>query len=71
MKKKVTLKIPYELYLALKDMIKDTGLTSVNELVTFMLRIIAKGYKASKTGRLTSDDIERVKQRLRELGYID
>ncbi len=70
MKKKVTLKIPHELYVKLHDMIEGTGFSSVNEFVVFAMRMIAKGGKLKEDSKLTPEDIERVKQRLQELGYL-
>ena len=70
MKRKVTLKIPHELYLSLNGMIEDTGFSSVNEFVVFVMRTIAKGGKLGKDTKLSQEDIERVKKRLSELGYL-
>ena len=70
MKKKVTLKIPHELYQSLHTMIDETGFSSVNEFVVFALRMIAKGGKLKENSKLTQEDIEKVKTRLMELGYI-
>lgn len=70
MKNKVTLKIPHELYVSLQGMIKDTGFSSVNEFVVFVLRTIAKGGSIGRDTALNHDDIERVKKRLSELGYL-
>ena len=70
MKRKVTLKIPHELYVKLKAMIEGTGFSSVNEFVTFTMRLIAKGGRLDGRSRLRPSDIEKVKQRLKELGYI-
>jgi len=70
MKRKVTLKIPHELYEALKNMINETGFNSVNEFVVFVMRTVAKGGNLKKDSKLKQKDIERVKERLRELGYL-
>lgn len=68
-KQKVTLKIPHELYEKLGSMIENTGFTSVNEFVTFTMRLIAKGGRLDRRSKLAPDDIKRVKERLKELGY--
>lgn len=70
MKRKVTLKIPHELYEKLKEMIEGTGFSSVNEFVTFTMRTIAKGGNLDEQAGLTKEDIYRVKKRLSDLGYI-
>jgi hypothetical protein len=70
MKKKVTLKIPHELYLALQKMIEKTGFVSVNEFVVFVMRTVVKGGKIGDDSRLTHDEKESIRKRLVELGYI-
>lgn len=70
MKDKATIKIPRELYDNLKEIIKDTGFSSVTEFVVFTMRTVASGGKI-KGGRLTAEEAQLVRERLRKLGYID
>ena len=70
MKKKVTIKIPQELYLKLKKLIKNTGFSSVTEFIVFTMRTIAAGGKISKKGKYEKKEIKEIKRRLRALGYI-
>jgi Arc/MetJ-type ribon-helix-helix transcriptional regulator len=71
MEKKVTIKIPRELYKKLKDIIKDTGFSSVTEFIVYAMRNIASGGKLKDEDQLTEEEIRKVRERLRKLGYID
>lgn len=70
---KVTIKIPRALYRRLIDIIDGSGFDSVTDFVVYVLRDIAStaGEPVSnepivQTGR----DIEKVKKRLKRLGYL-
>jgi Arc/MetJ-type ribon-helix-helix transcriptional regulator len=82
---KVTLKIPRPMYEHLKQTIVGSGFGSVNEFVVYILRELtssgpakeatpAKGAPASKqqtdASGLTREEVEIIKQRLRNLGYL-
>jgi hypothetical protein len=70
--KKVTLKIPAELYEKLSELIDNTGFRSVTEFAVYVLRDIAAGGKLEQeTPGLTAHEIETIRQRLRSLGYIE
>ena len=69
MENKVTIKIPRELYNRLSQMIADTGFSSVNEFIVFVMRSLASGGDI-KEDRLTSDEVEAIRERLRRLGYL-
>jgi hypothetical protein len=70
----VTLKIPRPLYDRLKQLIEGTGFRSVTEFAIYILRDLAsrpEGEKsAPKTGRLTPGELQAIRDRLRELGYL-
>jgi len=70
MKDKTTIKIPRELYENLKEIIEDTGFSSVTEFIVFTMRTIASGGKI-KEDRLTVEEAQMVRERLKKLGYID
>jgi len=67
---RVTLKIPRPLYEKLKTVIQGSGFRSVNEFVVYVLRDLI----ALKTGEsekdLSKDEIDAIKQRLKNLGYF-
>ncbi len=71
MENKVTIKIPRELYKKLKDIIKDTGFSSVTEFIVYAMRNIASGGRLKGEAQLTEEEIRKVRERLRRLGYID
>jgi hypothetical protein len=66
---KVTLKIPRPLYNKLKKIIEDTGFSSVNEFVVYVLRDLAALSKSDKEN-LSSEEIKLIKKRLEKLGYL-
>jgi metal-responsive CopG/Arc/MetJ family transcriptional regulator len=68
---RVTLKIPRPLYERLKRVIEGSGYRSVNEFVVHVLRDLVAELRRSSSGELTPREIELVKQRLRNLGYLD
>lgn len=69
-KKFTTISIPTPLFKKVKERIKGTGFTSVSSYVTYVLReIIAE--KEEEAEPFTKEDEERIKARLRALGYID
>jgi metal-responsive CopG/Arc/MetJ family transcriptional regulator len=67
---KVTIKIPRELYQHLKQMIKDTGFSSVNEFIVFVMRTIASGSEMKKEDNLTAEEVNAIRGRLKKLGYL-
>jgi len=65
---KVSLKIPRPLYNKLKTIIEGSGFSSVNEFVVYVLRdlIASSGDKKE----LSSDEVQAIRQRLKNLGYL-
>jgi Arc/MetJ-type ribon-helix-helix transcriptional regulator len=69
-KKFTTVSIPTPLFRKVEERIKGTGFTSVSSYVTYVLReIIAEEEEEEEP--FSEEDKERVKERLRALGYID
>ena len=69
-KKYTTVSIPTPLFKKIEERIKGTGFTSVSSYVTYVLReIIAEDEEEEEP--FTKEDEERVKERLRALGYLD
>jgi len=66
---KVTLKIPRPLYDKIRTVIEGSGFSSVNEFVVYVLRdlISAKGMDKKE---LSAEEIEAIRQRLKNLGYF-
>ena len=69
-KKFTTVSIPAPLFKKIEDRIKGTGFTSVSSYVTYILREIVSE-KEVTSEPFTKEDEERVKNKLRALGYLD
>ncbi len=68
-----TVSLPKPLIEKIKERMKGTGFPSVSSYVTYVLRqVISSIEDEEKTKEAFSkEDEEKVKQRLRDLGYID
>jgi len=75
LKERVTIKIPKELYERIQKVIEGTGYSSVTEFIVYVLRDLLSEeglYKhPNHLEALTEEEIERIKKRLRTLGYLD
>jgi Arc/MetJ-type ribon-helix-helix transcriptional regulator len=60
--------LPVELVENIKKQIENTGFTSVSSFVEYVMREVVSG--GTKSEPFTKKDEERVKERLRALGYI-
>lgn len=69
-KDRVTLKIPRPLYDKLKTVIEGSGFRSVNEFVIYVLRDLIALQKDEAEKDLSKDEIEAIRQRLKNLGYF-
>ena len=69
-KDRVTLKIPRPLYEKLKTVIEGSGFRSVNEFVVYVMRDLIALQKDGAEKDLSKDEIEAIKQRLKNLGYF-
>ena len=66
---KVTLKIPRPLYTRIKHVIEDSGFSSVNEFVVYVLRdLMSTGLEEKR--ELTKNETDAIKKRLKNLGYF-
>ena len=71
-KKYSTVSIPAPLAEKVKKRIDGTGFTSVSDYVTFVLREVLAGEEEEDTKEAFSkEDEEKVKERLKALGYLD
>jgi len=69
-KDRVTLKIPRPLYEKLRTVIEGSGFRSVNEFVVYVLRDLISLKQGETEKDLSKDEIEAIKQRLKNLGYF-
>jgi hypothetical protein len=67
---RVTLKIPRPLYEKLKTVIGGSGFRSVNEFVVYVLRDLVSLKQGEAEKDLSKDEIDAIKQRLKNLGYF-
>jgi len=68
-----TVSIPKPLAEKIKERMKGTGFSSVSSYVTYVLRQVLSSIEADERSKqvFTKEEEEKVKQRLRDLGYID
>lgn len=68
-----TVSIPKPLVKKIKERMKGTGFSSVSSYVTYVLRQILSSIEEDERSKqaFTKEEEEKVKQRLRDLGYID
>jgi metal-responsive CopG/Arc/MetJ family transcriptional regulator len=69
-KKFTTVSIPTLLFKKVEERIKGTGFTSVSSYVAYVLREVVSE-EEDEGEPFTKEDEERVKERLRALGYLD
>ena len=67
---KVSIKIPRPLYNSLKVLISDSGFNSVNDFIVYVLRDIVANTPSETGNHLSQEEIETIKERLRNLGYL-
>jgi len=66
-----TISIPIPLAEKIKKQIKGTGFTSLSSYVTYVLREVISGKEEESEEAFSKEDEERIKDRLRALGYLD
>ena len=68
-----TVSIPKPLVEKIKERMKGTGFSSVSSYVIYVLRQVLSSIEAEERSKeaFTKEEEEKVKQRLRDLGYID
>jgi len=70
-KKYTTISIPTPLAEKIKKRIEGTGFTSLSSYVTYVLREVISGMEEESEEVFSKEDEEKVKDRLRALGYLD
>jgi len=70
-KKYTTISIPTPLAEKIKKRIEGTGFNSLSSYVTYVLREVISGMEEETDEGFSKEDEERVKDRLRALGYLD
>lgn len=69
---KVTIKIPRVLYQRLKLIVEDSGFESVTDFVVYVLRdlVADRGRGDGREDSLSPEEIQAIRRRLRNLGYL-
>jgi Arc/MetJ-type ribon-helix-helix transcriptional regulator len=71
-KKYTTVSIPTPLANKIKKQIEDTGFNSLSSYVTFVLRQILSSTEHQERDKgFTKEEEEKIKERLRNLGYLE
>ena len=70
-KKYTTVSIPTPLAEKIKKRIEGTGFTSISSYVTYVLREVIASMEEDEEEVFSKEDEEKVKERLRALGYLD
>jgi len=68
---KVTVKIPRPLYEKIKVLIDGSGFSSPTDFIVYVLRDLVGGAGIADKEEFTHDEIRAIKQRLKNLGYLD
>lgn len=70
-KKYTTVSIPTPLAERIKKRIEGTGFHSISSYVTYVLREVVSSMEEEEGEAFSKEDEEKVKERLRALGYLD
>jgi Arc/MetJ-type ribon-helix-helix transcriptional regulator len=70
-KKHINIQIPTDLANKIKKRIEGTGFDSISSYVTYVLKEIMSESEEKTEEVFTKEDEEKVKNRLRALGYLD
>jgi len=74
MAKVINVGIPVNLYKKIKKRVEKTEFKSTQEYITYILEEVIKQVEEEETGddeTFSEEDEEKVKERLRALGYLD
>lgn len=66
-----SISIPSSLYKKAKAKMVESGFSSVSDYVTFVMRELVAEDKTNDSDTFTKQDEEKIKERLRSLGYLD
>lgn len=68
---KVTIKIPRRLYLKIQEMIGDSGFNSATDFIVYVLRDVLSETGKEDAEEFSPDELKALKQKLRNLGYLE
>jgi Arc/MetJ-type ribon-helix-helix transcriptional regulator len=69
---KVTIKIPRVLYAKIQQLITDSGFNSATDFIVYVLRdVLSDQAIRDNSGEFSQEELKVLKQKLRNLGYLD
>lgn len=69
---KVTIKIPRKLYEKIQQLISGSGFNSSTDFIVYVLRdVLSEQGIREDAGEFSPDELKVLKQKLRNLGYLD
>ena len=68
---KVTIKIPRPLYAKIRQLIDGSGFNSPTDFVVYVLRDVISETGKEESESFSPDELNVLKQKLRNLGYLD
>ncbi len=66
---KVTVKIPRPLYRKVQQVVEDSGFNSPTDFIVYVLRDLM-GDAEDRTREFTQEELDGVKRKLKNLGYL-
>ncbi len=67
---KVTVKIPRPLYRRIQQVVEDSGFNSPTDFIVYVLRDLMGEAEQAAKHEFTQDELEDVKRKLKNLGYL-
>jgi Arc/MetJ-type ribon-helix-helix transcriptional regulator len=68
---KVTIKIPRPLYTKIQQLIGDSGFNSATDFIVYVLRDVISEQGSEHQEEFSPEELRALKQKLRNLGYLD
>jgi len=68
---KVTVKIPRPLFRKIQLLIEDSGFNSATDFIVYVLRDLVGERDGAGEREFTPDELQAIKRKLRNLGYLD
>ena len=68
---KVTIKIPRALYLKVQQLIDESGFNSATDFIVYVLRDVISEHGKEDKETFSPEELKTLKQKLRNLGYLD
>ena len=71
MNDKVTIKIPRRLYVKVQQLIGESGFNSPTDFIVYVLRDVLSETGKDAAEDFSAEEMKAVKQKLKNLGYLD